>query len=108
MSSKRFCSIIAGLLFSFFYLQGQEIVRGTVVDNLTGEAVIGANVIIAGTNAGTSTEWDGSFQIRVDSIPVTLEIRYTGYDPVTIVVTDPGEKVIVRIETNPIIIEGVE
>ena len=56
--------------------QSREI-TGTVVD-ATGEAVIGASVMIKGTTTGTITDIDGSFQVNAGSKSV-LVISYIGY-----------------------------
>ena len=53
-------------------------VSGTVVDE-TGEAVIGANVIVKGTTNGCTTDLDGHFSLDVDHLPVTLVVSYIGY-----------------------------
>ncbi len=90
-----------------YSLNAQEIIRGEVFDKGTGDALIGANVLVAGTGNGTSTEWDGSFQLKVDQVPVPLEFRYVGYDSITLVVTDPREKIKVQLEASSILIETV-
>ena len=41
----------------------QTTVSGTVMDAELNEALIGANVIIAGTSEGASTDIDGAFSI---------------------------------------------
>ena len=35
-------------------------ISGTIVDAVTGEPIIGANVLVKGTTNGTSTDFDGS------------------------------------------------
>ena len=52
--------------------------NGTVVDE-TGEAIIGANVIVKGTTNGCTTDLDGHFTLDVDHLPVTLMVSYIGY-----------------------------
>lgn len=89
-------------------LHAQEVLRGEVLEHGTGEALIGANILIANTGTGTTTEWDGSFQLRVSEIPVTLEISYTGFISKTIVVTNPRQKIVVHLETSSVIIETVQ
>ncbi len=108
MLHNRF--VLSVLFLTFYHLSvlGQITLRGEVFDGATGETVIGANVIIAGTTQGTVTEWDGSFQLRVESLPVTLEIRYTGYQTTTIEVTDPKIKIRVELETETFMIDAIE
>ena len=62
-----------------------ESVSGTVRDE-SGEALIGASVVVAGTTNGTTTDVDGKFSLDVPSFPLTLEISYTGYTSQTLVV----------------------
>ena len=52
--------------------------NGAVVDE-TGEAIIGANVIVKGTTNGCTTDLDGHFTLDVDHLPVTLMVSYIGY-----------------------------
>ena len=89
-------------------LQSQEIIRGEVLDKSTGEPLIGAIIIVTGTTIGTSTEWDGSFQLKVDQLPVTIEVMYTGYTPLSYGVTSTREKIRLQVETSPVLIETVE
>jgi len=53
-------------------------VSGTVIDE-NGEPVIGASVMIKGTNTGTITDIDGKFSLN-SSQGKTLVISYIGYD----------------------------
>ena len=52
--------------------------NGAVVDE-TGEAIIGANVIVKGTTNGCTTDLDGHFTLDVDHLPATLMVSYIGY-----------------------------
>lgn len=60
--------------------------NGTVVDE-TGEAIIGANVIVKGTTNGCTTDLDGHFTLDVDHLPATLMVSYIGYTRQEIKVT---------------------
>jgi len=53
-------------------------VSGVVVDAVSGEPVIGANIIVKGTTNGTSTDFDGNFSLDAPS-GVTLVVSYIGY-----------------------------
>ena len=76
------------LLLGHLSLLGQNKVSGTVSDDGTGEPLIGANVIIAGTAIGTTTDLDGKFELSTNqSPPYDLEISYTGYSSQTITIT---------------------
>ena len=53
------------------------IVKGSVTDK-SGEPLIGATVMVAGTNNGTATDFDGNFSINVEQ-GNTLQVSYVGY-----------------------------
>lgn len=57
--------------------QGKK-VTGVVIDG-TGEAVIGANVVVKGTTNGTITDFDGNFTIEGVPADGVLQISYIGY-----------------------------
>lgn len=48
-------------------IMGTVWVTGTVSDERTGEPLIGASLLIKGTNTGTVTDLDGSFSLTLDS-----------------------------------------
>lgn len=54
------------------------IVRGIVVDDETGEPLIGASVVVIGTQQGTITDLDGKFSVNATN-NANLEISYVGY-----------------------------
>lgn len=56
----------------------QRTISGNITDD-TGLALIGANVLVKGTTAGTTTDVDGNFSINVPEGSETLVISYTGY-----------------------------
>jgi len=73
-------------------LQEKIKVTGTVFDPVTGETVIGANVIEKGTMNGTSTDFDGNFTLDV-SPGATLVISYIGYLNVEVIATTGPMKI---------------
>lgn len=58
--------------------QQTQRVTGVVVDQTTGEPVIGANVMVKGTTNGTSTDFDGNFSLEAPA-GATLVVSYIGY-----------------------------
>ena len=71
--------------------------NGTVVDE-TGEAIIGANVIVKGTTNGCTTDLDGHFPLDVDPLPATLMVSYIGYIRQEIKVTSAKT---IKVEMTP-------
>jgi len=77
----------------------RQTVRGTINDNDSKLPLIGATVIIIGTNPliGTTTDVNGIF--RFDNIPIgriAVKTSYLGYDPKTIsdIVVNSGKEVV--------------
>jgi outer membrane receptor protein involved in Fe transport len=77
------------LFFSFLFLTIQAgtvgKIAGQVSDKLTGEALIGVNVLVQGTDFGAATDVDGTF-IILNLPPGTYELvfNYIGYQDVII------------------------
>ena len=76
------------------------IITGTIVEASTGETLIGASVVIEGTNRGSATTADGTFMIRrAPAGDITLIVTYIGYESRSIDVSlDPGEELEIEIE----------
>lgn len=55
-------------------------VSGTVTDATTGESLPGVNILLKGTNTGTSTNGEGDFELTVESLQDTLVFSYIGYE----------------------------
>lgn len=56
-------------------------VKGTILDDETGEAIVGANILIKGTTNGVITDADGKFALEnVPAGSLVLVISFIGYD----------------------------
>lgn len=76
--SKMMWLLIA--IFSFsFTTNAQTTISGQVTDATSGDPLIGASVIVVGTNNGTITDIEGKYQITVQEVPVTVRASYAGY-----------------------------
>lgn len=53
-------------------------IKGVVLDAVTEEAIIGANVVVKGTTIGTATDLDGNFEF-MGPVNSTLVVSYVGY-----------------------------
>ena len=60
-------------------LSGELVLSGVIIDEETEEPVIGATIIIEGSNAGTATEVDGSYALSLSSGSHMLSVQYVGY-----------------------------
>ncbi|MEZ5059797.1 MAG: TonB-dependent receptor [Saprospiraceae bacterium] len=85
-------------LFIFVLTQGfsqNGIIRGVVIDDAVGESIIGANVFVKDNpTSGAVTDLDGSFSFSLPAGTYTLQVKYIGYQTITIddVVSDPKEE----------------
>lgn len=78
------------LLTMPFALMAQSVVKGKIEDSSYGGPVAGANVIIKGTTVGAISDFDGNYEISVNSFPATLIFSSLGYGTKEVPVTGPG------------------
>ncbi|MBJ7880611.1 SusC/RagA family TonB-linked outer membrane protein [Gelidibacter salicanalis] len=82
------------LLFAIFnvslFAQDGFTLKGTVVSGADSQPIPGVNVLIKNTTRGTSTDFDGAYQIEVTSGDV-LSFSYVGYTTQEITVTNQSE-----------------
>lgn len=87
MKSMQKIFILLSLLgFAGFLFAGNTgKIAGTVIDKNTGEPLVGANVMIKGTNLGASTDMEGAYYIlQVPPGTYSVEFEYIGYRKVAI------------------------
>ncbi|MCF6142208.1 TonB-dependent receptor [Flavobacterium sp. K77] len=75
--SKVFIFCLLSILFTAFAQAQETTVKGKVSDE-TGMPIPGVSILIKGTTKGTTTDFDGLYQITADS-KATLEFSYVGY-----------------------------
>ncbi|MDH5609448.1 MAG: TonB-dependent receptor, partial [Cyclobacteriaceae bacterium] len=82
---KLLLIIIAIVQFSSVALSQQKTINGSVTDASTGEAIVGANVVLKGTTTGVVTDLNGKFSMQVGP-DATITISFIGYEPIDIAV----------------------
>tara|TARA_Y100000782_G_scaffold115587_1_gene160880 strand:+ start:2110 stop:5016 length:2907 start_codon:yes stop_codon:yes gene_type:complete len=82
--TRLFSALALFLLFisSSFAQNGK--IRGTVIDETSGQPLFTANVVIAGTTNGTSTDFDGKFELSAAPGTYNVQISFIGLATVTI------------------------
>jgi TonB-linked SusC/RagA family outer membrane protein len=55
-------------------------IKGTITDAVTGEPLIGVNIIYEGTSIGVTTDADGKYNIEIPSTTGILVFSYIGYN----------------------------
>ncbi len=82
MSVRLFIAVVLLNLSAGVFGQVGSI-KGTITDKKTGETLIGATVVIAGTTKGAITDFDGNYEIEnLESGTYTLSISYVSYNPI--------------------------
>ncbi|WP_232541044.1 SusC/RagA family TonB-linked outer membrane protein [Spirosoma endbachense] len=67
------------LFFGFFNSYGQNVIKGTVLDEKN-QVIPGATVVIKSTDAGTTSDANGKFSLSTTkSLPLTLVVSFLGY-----------------------------
>ncbi len=78
MFFRRMLSLAAAMLFTLT-ISAQTTISGHVKDD-TGEDIIGASIVVKGTQGGTVTDFDGNFKVQCKP-GTTLVITYVGFVP---------------------------
>ena len=67
-------------LFCVNLLLAQSTISGTVLDAETNQSIPGANIVIVGTNVGTTADFDGNFTLTTNQeLPFNIEISSIGF-----------------------------
>jgi outer membrane cobalamin receptor len=107
---------LALMMFVSFAAYSQGTIAGNVKDTKTGEAVIGANVVIQGTTQGSATDVEGNFIINnVKEGTCALQVSSVTYKTHTIpnVVVETAKKITIDIalqedvsELQEVVVQG--
>jgi|TARA_R110000796_G_scaffold59379_3_gene136898 TonB-linked SusC/RagA family outer membrane protein len=82
-------------MFLFFLmapllLLAQDVVKGKVTDSSLGDPLPGVNVVIKGTTTGTTSDFDGNYELSVDNFPSILVFSSLGYASKEMQVSGPS------------------
>ncbi|WP_446050830.1 TonB-dependent receptor [Zobellia laminariae] len=102
---KMYFALVLFLMTTVAFSQGT--ITGTVIDGELNEPLPGASVVLQGTTNGTSTDFDGKFQIEITENAGTLLVSYIGYTPKKVAYTSDGNIGRIVLEPNAQELEGV-
>jgi iron complex outermembrane receptor protein len=75
-------ALLICLLCIPFFTEAQSILSGVVTDVKTNQPLIGAHVVLPSLNKLTLTNEQGRYTIlNLDPATYTLEVSFSGYDP---------------------------
>ncbi len=95
----RICTWFFLLIMPTTLLQAQTL-TGTVVDQTSKESLLGATVLIKGTQIATTTDLDGRFALEAPSLPCTLVVSYIGFETTETTVRTSSEPVRVLLRSS--------
>ena len=81
---KRLMMFMAALFLMVGTALAQTKVNGTVTSQDDGQPVIGASVLVVGTQIGTVTDANGRFSLTLPEGRKTLRITYVGMEPIVV------------------------
>jgi len=103
---KKQWFILSLLLLAATIGFSQTTINGTVTDVDTGEELIGANVLVKGTAIGTTTDFDGSFSLQIQtSFPLTLVVSYVGYETKEVEVKSARKPIKIKLDSGGAMLE---
>ena len=81
---QRLTMLLAAMLLMVGTALAQTKVNGTVTSQEDGQPVIGASVLVVGTQVGTVTDANGKFSLTCPAGKNTLRITYIGMEPIEV------------------------
>ena len=81
---KRLMMFLAALFLMVGTALAQTKVTGSVTSQDDGQPVIGATIIVVGTNVGTVTDANGRFELTLPEGKKNLRITYVGMEPLEV------------------------
>jgi outer membrane cobalamin receptor len=89
------------LFLSLFFCSlsfAQNSISGSVTDS-NNQPIPGANIKIVGDNAGTVSDFDGSFILKsANKPPFTIEVTSVGYQPQKVNITSNNQKLAIKLK----------
>ena len=82
-------------------------ISGRIIDDVTGEPVIGASVWIKNSTIGTSADLDGNFTLKCDNALAVLAVSFIGYQDVEMAVRDFTTNTTIRLKQATTQVEDV-
>ncbi len=98
--------VLWGLGICMLSIAQQGLVTGKIIDNGTGESLIGASVVYA-PGKGTITSPEGKFELKLEYGSYDLQISYVGYEPDTVVVEVGAKPLILEFRLQSMTIDEV-
>ncbi len=90
-------------------LDGQTVVKGIILDERNNDPLIGANVVVKGTDDGATTDYEGEFIVKTEQdFPMVLVVTYLGYTEKEVEIKDVSDKLTIKLAESSIVTEVIE
>ena len=90
LRSQALYTIVFVFLLSSGPLSAQTVIEGIVMDNINDIPIPGANITINGTETGTYSQDDGTFELAIrQKLPARISVTFLGYELKEIDITSP-------------------
>jgi TonB-dependent starch-binding outer membrane protein SusC len=105
--------LLVSLLSMAFYSQAQDAkqeitLKGKLIDEISGEALIGATVFIKGSKIATQTDENGAFELKTTrEVPFTLSVAYVGYQSKEIEIYEEDQNIEFKVRSQRALSEVV-
>jgi outer membrane receptor for ferrienterochelin and colicins len=86
---KKFLTLMAMFLAVVVVHAQRGTLEGTVTDVNSGDPLIGANILVEGSNTGTVSDYEGKFELLTKPGEQVIVVSYVGYATFTARVTIP-------------------
>ena len=77
--NQRITLLFVFLFLAFGAMAQKGAISGTIIDESLAEGLIGANILVEELGTGTSTDFDGKYQLQLDPGIYTLVVTYIGF-----------------------------
>lgn len=105
---RKLLSVIVLLVMSVTMLMAQtRVVTGRVLSSEDGEPIIGATVMVPGTQTGTVTDIDGNFSLRVPNNEKALNVSYVGMESQLVNISKSNKAIIVTLSSSDELLDEV-
>lgn len=97
----KYLLVTLGVLLGFLRLEAQVATLVGKVETATGEALVGASVVVEGSSIGTTTDGEGKYSLKIPSTKlVVIEYSYVGFKVIKKVFENIKDGAILRLDVK--------
>ncbi len=108
--NTKFCGFFLLFLTVAISLNGQ-ILKGRIVDAVNGQSLPFVSILMKGTSAGTLTDIDGKFELKLPegTVDAPILVSYIGYQPQTLSLKNfpEPEKILIKLRSTGVQLNAI-